>query len=345
MALSRTETSVIEFNNHALTDESTAPSITSTPSPLSSTASTTARVAILLCTYQGSRYLAEQLDSIRTQDHKNLVVCASDDGSEDNTRELLGQHQNQWNNGNFSICSGPQQGYTTNFLSLVCQPDITADFFAYADQDDIWEPDKLSRAIAKLEQIPPSVPALYCGRTCLIDENGKEIGLSPLFEKPPSFANAIVQNIGGGNTMVMNKAAREVLRSAGEKEVVYHDWWTYQLITAAGGTVIYDPTPTVRYRQHSENAIGVNTDWRDRFFRIRLLLKGRFRNWNTLNSQALQEARHLITPENQRILDNFCAARNRWLLPRLWGVWRSGVYRQTLLGNLALIAATFLKQI
>lgn len=313
--------------------------------PVNNTAHGYPLVAVLLCTHYGSRFLAEQLDSISHQEHSNFCIWASDDGSDDNTHQILEQYQSQWEAERFSIHSGPQEGFAANFLSLTCYPDIEADYFAYADQDDIWEADKLSRAIAKLENVPIDTPALYCSRTRLINEYGRGTGFSPLFNKPPSFANALIQNIGGGNTMVMNKAAREILRIAGERTVVGHDWWAYLIISGAGGTVIYDSYPTVQYRQHDNNLVGANTSWYARLLRIRLLFKGRFRTWNSINTQALQQNRKLLTPENQRILDDFCTARDRWLIPRILGIWKTGIYRQTLMGNLGLIAATILKKL
>jgi len=302
-------------------------------------------VAILLCTHHGGQFLAEQLDSIQNQEHRHHHIWASDDGSKDDTHQILEQYQPDWGKERFSIHSGPEEGYVANFLSLICFSDIQAEYFAYADQDDIWEPDKLSRAIAKLECVPNNIPALYCSRTRLIDDNGKYIGFSPLFDKPPGFANALIQNIGGGNTMVMNKAARDVFRAAGEKTVAGHDWWAYMLITGVGGSVFYDPYPTVQYRQHDNNLVGSNGNWYARLLRIKLLLNGRFRNWNNMNIQALQQNSKLLTAENQRILDEFCTARDRWLIPRLFGIWKSGIYRQTLMGNLGLIAATILKKL
>jgi len=300
-------------------------------------------VAVLLCTRNGGRYLREQLDSIEAQSHRNLNMWVSDDGSGDDTNHILEQYQSS-RSGHVSIQSGPRRGFVANYLSLIHQSDIKGDYFAYADQDDIWQPDKLSRAIGKLKSVPDNVPALYCSRTCLIDQCGQKIGFSPLFEKPPVFANALVQNIGGGNTIVMNKAARDLLCAAGDKLVVSHDWWAYMLVSGAGGIVIYDSYPSVLYRQHNSNMVGSNTGCKARLFRLRMLLKGRFRNWNTVNTQALQQVRHLLTSENQHILDEFCTARNRWLIPRISGIMRTGVYRQTFLGNLGLAAAIVLKK-
>ena len=303
-------------------------------------------VAVLLCTHHGSQFLTEQLDSIHSQKHSNISIWASDDSSNSETHQILKRYQSQWGQEHLSIHSGPQEGFVANFLSLTCHSNIQADYFAYADQDDIWESDKLSRAIVQLESIPDGVPALYCSRTQLIDESGKYIALSPIFKKPPSFANALTQNIASGNTMVMNNAARELLRTAGSKNVTSHDWWAYLVISAAGGSIFYDTHPTIRYRQHESNLIGSNLNWRARLRRLKLLLfKDQLKNCNDKNIRALQHIKHLVTPENQRTLDEFCIARHRWLIPRILGIWKAGIYRQTLAGNLSLIAAIIFKKI
>jgi glycosyltransferase involved in cell wall biosynthesis len=301
-------------------------------------------VAVLLCTRNGDLFLEEQIDSIYAQDHRNLAVWVSDDGSEDDTSLILRKYKELTRTNGFSIRSGPQKGFVANFHSLIYCPNIQADYYAYADQDDIWEPDKLSRAVAALENIPNDTPAVYCSRTRVVDKNGNDMNFSPLFKKPPSFANALVQNVGGGNTMVMNNSARELLNAACNSTVVSHDWWAYILTTGAGGTVIYDPYPSVKYRQHDNNMVGHNSDWKSRLVRLWWLMKGRFREWNSLNIQALQQGRHLLTPENQSILDEFCAARKSWLISRILSFKRAGLYRQTLLGNLGLIAAVVLKK-
>ena len=82
---------------------------------------------------------------------------------------------------------------------MVSRPEIQARAYAYADQDDVWDPDKLERARRWLDTVDPAVAALYCSRTRLIDAAGRDAGLSPLFSRPPSFANALAQNIAGGS--------------------------------------------------------------------------------------------------------------------------------------------------
>lgn len=304
------------------------------------------KVAVLMCTMQGQHFLAEQLNSIATQTHPSWAIWASDDGSDDHTHAILEYYQSHWGEDRVSIHAGPEEGSTANFLSLTCRADIDADYFAYADQDDVWESDKLERAVAWLKTIPEDVPALYGSRTLLVDARNQHIGYSPLFEREPSFRNALVQSIAGGNTMVFNRAARDLLRSAGEAvEAITHDWWAYMLVTSCGGQVHYDAHPTVRYRQHSANQFGSNADVGAQLRRARLLLQGRFRGWVDANLRALQRVRHMMTPENQQVLDEFTRARQRWVGARLVGLRRSGIFRQTLLGNLGLSLAALINRL
>jgi len=303
-------------------------------------------VAILLCSMHGQHFIAEQLESIAAQTHPHWTVWVSDDGSQDDTQEIIRQYQSTWGEAKLSVQSGPTRGYAANFLSLTRQTKIHARYYAFADQDDVWEPDKLALAVEWLDGIPVDVPALYCSRTRLIDEQGREIGFSPLIRNRPSFANALVQNIGGGNTIVFNQATRDLLREAkAEVSIVAHDWWTYQLVTGCGGEVFYDTYPSVRYRQHLNNQVGSNAGWSNNLWRLQELLKGRFRRWNDINVEALRSMRSRLTPENQRILEEFRDARNRSLIPRLLGLRRSGVNRQSRMGNLGLACAAILKRI
>jgi glycosyltransferase involved in cell wall biosynthesis len=299
-----------------------------------------AKVAILLATYNGERFLAEQINSIEAQQYKNWCLYVSDDGSTDRTNEILNFYKDKWPSGSIYIQNGPAKGSAINFCSLLASNVIDSEFFAFCDQDDIWESDKLERAIRWLDTIPSEIPALYCTRTFLVDAENKIIGLSPLFTKPPSFANAITQNIGGGNTMVFNAAARALLRKAVEDHsIVTHDWWSYIVVTGCGGRVFYDSYPSLRYRQHERNQVGMNASWAARLKRIRMLWNGHFKEWNDRNISALAKLQLELTAESRNILNIFSNARKKRLIPRLFYLSRSGIYRQTLLGNLGLIAA------
>jgi hypothetical protein len=194
--------------------------------------------------------------------------------------------------------------------------------------------------------VPPATPALYCSRTRLIDERDREVGMSPLFRRQPGFANALVQSLAGGNTMVFNDAARQVIVMAAAAgagaNVPTHDWWTYLIVSGCGGRVHYDPEPMVRYRQHDGNQIGSNTLWRERMYNVRRMMAGRLRGWHDRNIAALEIVGDRLTPGNRRTLDTFRQARQRTFVPRVVGTWRSGVYRQTAIGNIGLgVAACF----
>jgi glycosyltransferase involved in cell wall biosynthesis len=303
-------------------------------------------ITILLGTLNGGRFLAQQLVSLERQTFKNWKLIASDDGSSDETKSILQAFRRSFEPGKVKIVDGPRRGAPANFLFLACGKNLVSEYYAFCDQDDVWEADKLARAIGVLEQTGLSVPALYGSRTTLIDENGKTTGLSPLFPRTPTFRSALVQSIAGGNTMVFNQKARELLAFCGaDIDVPSHDWWLYQVTSACGGHVHYDAYPSVRYRQHSQNVIGSNMGLAARVRRLRMLRQGRFRHWSELNVAALTRIRPRMNAENQQIFDLFCKARQRPLLQRAKMFAQAGVYRQTLLGNLGLAAAVVLNKI
>ncbi|WP_252272082.1 glycosyltransferase family 2 protein [Pseudomonas subflava] len=314
-------------------------------SPSGETVTAKATVAILLSTFNGEKYLAEQLDSIAAQTYRDWIIVASDDGSEDSTLDILERYRHRFGQTRLRIIKGPGQGFATNFLSMATDRSISADYFAFCDQDDLWHPDKLERALMWLEHQPSRTASLYCSRTRLVDANGCPQGFSPLFDKPPSFRNALVQSLAGGNTMVFNRCARELLMAAGNVSVISHDWWFYILATGHGGQVHYDPRPAIDYRQHGNNLIGSNTGILDRIFRIRLMLSGHFHQWNDVNLRALAPQIELLTQSNRVILERFSKARAASLPVRIKTMLRSGVYRQTLMGNLGLVAAILLRKV
>ena len=305
------------------------------------------RVAIILGYFDGQSFIGEQLQSIIEQTHSALHIYLRDDKSEPRF-SFDGLRLDQNSLSKMSVCVRPHNiGFTNNFLNALASISDEFEYFAFSDQDDVWHEDKLEKAIAALENGPSEQPALYCARTEIVDATSEHtLGYSPLFDKPPSFANALVQNIGGGNTMVFNRAARDlILEATQDVTVVSHDWWCYQVVAGAGGHVIYDSEPCLKYRQHDHNLVGANTSWRARFLRIRGLLRGRFREWNDINLAALSAHSHLLTKSNQQVLDDFVEARQSSLIKRLFLFKRSGIYRQTLFGNLGLLLGVFLNKV
>lgn len=312
---------------------------------MSNTQESPSKVAILMCTYQGADHLEDQLLSISNQTHKNWLLWASDDNSTDGTREILYRYRENWGSERLSILKGPARGFVKNFLSLTCHSEIKADYFAYCDQDDVWEIDKLKRAINWLSTIAPQTPSLYCSRTLLIDEENNQIGFSCPPKKPPCFCNSIAQNIASGNTMVFNAAARNLLIQVGPSApVAAHDWWLYMVVTGCGGKVFYDPHPTVRYRQHGNNVIGINSSFAARLNRIKFAFQGRLKTWNDNHLQALTKIQHELSPENFRSICIFRTSRQNSIIKRLSGLHRSGIHRQSVIGNIGMIFASVLKK-
>lgn len=305
-----------------------------------------ARIAILLSTYNGAAYLCEQLESLRAQTCQDWVIHASDDGSSDATPDILDDYQRLLGADRLQIHAGPRQGFAANFLSSIRRVQGQADYFAFCDQDDLWQPDKLERGLAWAAMHSPHLPLLYCSRTRLIDANGQTIGFSPLFRRAPSFANALVQSIAGGNTMLFNAATARLLSLTPDHvPIISHDWWTYIIVTGCGGRVNYDAHPAIDYRQHGNNLIGSNSSVRDRLVRLHRMLKGTFRHWNDVNLEAVSHFRQHLTYENQQILELFGSARRAPLYRKLSLISQSGVYRQTLPGNLGLVAASLMQRL
>lgn len=303
-------------------------------------------VVILLCTFNGERFLAEQLDSLEAQSHKNWVLVASDDGSNDCTVDILLKYQAKWPRGKMSIRQGPRKGFSQNFLSLACDSEIRANYYAFCDQDDFWLPEKLKIALQTIYAYQRiDAPFLYCGRTTYVTEQLVPCGISPLFVFPPSFRNALVQSIAGGNTMVFNQSAKSLIEQAGLLDVVSHDWWIYLLVSGVGGEVFYDPVPQLLYRQHDHALVGGNDSMSARIKRIGLMLQGRFQTWNTLNINALKKVNHLLVKNHQDILKMFDILRGAKIKDRFRLIEICGLYRQTRRGTFSLILAAIFKKI
>jgi glycosyltransferase involved in cell wall biosynthesis len=303
-------------------------------------------VAILMGAYNGSKYIAQQLDSLAAQAHENWRLIVSDDGSSDETLEIVRQYQAAWGADKVEIRQGPKTGFAQNFLSMACDPAIKAVYYAFCDQDDVWLPEKLQVAIEHLESVEnPEVPHVYCGRTAYVRDNLKPYTYSPEFVFPRTFRNALIQSIAGGNTMVFNQATKTLLEKTGPVPTPSHDWWLYQIVTAAAGVVYYDPKAYILYRQHVNSLIGGNTSLWARIERIGMVLQGRFRAFSDQNIECLRKCAAHITPAAKEKVELFAKMRDAKLKDRLRLMEVCGLYRQTWRGTLSLILAALLKKI
>ncbi|MEF3090128.1 glycosyltransferase family 2 protein [Raoultella terrigena] len=305
------------------------------------------KIAILLCTYNGEKYLREQVDSIINQTYQEWVIYVSDDGSTDGTIAILEEYQRQLGEDRLFITHGPRKGFAWNFISSLQNNGTHCRYFAFCDQDDIWYIDKLARGIQYLAGFSQrNEPAVYCGRTKLIDGDGQPIGDSPLFEYKPSFCNALVQSIAGGNTMILNYPAKELVsKTPCYEEIISHDWWIYILVSGCNGHMYYDPNPSIYYRQHGDNIIGSNISMTARVLRIRKLMDGKFKIWNQKNIDLLQSFDAQLTVENKQKLKDFVKLRSSCLVDRFRTFCKLKPYRQTTLGNIALFMAVLLKKL
>ncbi|MBE0705174.1 MAG: glycosyltransferase family 2 protein [Afipia sp.] len=304
------------------------------------------QVAVLMAVRNGERFLSQQLDSLAGQESVGVDLWISDDGSSDASIDLIRRCADSGTLGRVELVDGPRRGFAENFRSLIVRAEIKADFYAFCDQDDVWDEDKLAHAIEWLKTQPAGKPALYCSRTRIIAPSGKVIGQSPRFPRPPGFRNAIVQSIAGGNTMVMNRAARDLVAEASRRtDFVSHDWWCYMIVSGAGGNVHYCSQPRVGYRQHDGNLVGENNTWRARMSRLGFLMRGRFKEWNDRNISGLAACSDLLSDDARLTLDLFMRSREGRLSARLLSLWRSGVYRQTILGGWGLYLACIVRRL
>jgi glycosyltransferase involved in cell wall biosynthesis len=304
------------------------------------------RIAVLMGTKDGAAFIDEQLRSLLAQSHPVIDLWISDDGSVDGTTAIIEAWKPRWAKGRMTLVEGPRQGFAANFRSMILDRRIDADCYAFCDQDDIWEPDRLESAVRWMQAFDAATPLMFCSRTATMTETGSLVGHSPLFRRPPSFRNALVQSIAGGNTILLNAAARDLLaRASARARFVSHDWWAYLIVTAAGGIVHYDPRPLVRYRQHAANLVGANVSWQARFSRLGRLFKGDFADWTDLNLDGLAVNRDLLGPDAAACLDLFARGRQGNLFRRMGSLRESGVYRQTFAGTLGLYLAFILGRI
>lgn len=215
------------------------------------------KVQVLLSAYNGEQYISEQIQSILNQTYPFISILIRDDGSTDQTVEVLEELMNIHPH-KIKLIKGPNVGVVSSFFELLRSAD--ADYYCFCDQDDVWLDHKVEHAITRLDSsIHTDVPAMVFTSTYLTDDELNRKGTWP---KPPaqepSFFNALYENIAIGATITMNQSARNLFiysQSVDNQKVLMHDWWFYLLISAFG-TVLFDNTPSMLYRQHSNNVVG-----------------------------------------------------------------------------------------
>jgi glycosyltransferase involved in cell wall biosynthesis len=271
-----------------------------------------ADVSVILCTYNGARYLPAMLESISLQSMRVDRLVHRDDGSSDESVDIV----RRWaaHNGvrlhtldNRSTRLGPSM----SFLTALTQS-APARWHFLADQDDVWLPFKIERAVEAIGAAS-SDPVLYASRLRVVDQSLGALRDTPK-PKQLSLSSAVCESLLTGCTMALNEPMRIlVARGGAAPEAAMHDWWLY-LLAAAFGTIEFDVEPTVLYRQHADNALGAEVrgltlSWQrfrrfaagDRGVRSRQLRALHNRYAATLPSGAGELIESLLPPEGEFI--------------------------------------------
>lgn len=227
----------------------------------------TSRIAILMATYNGEKYIEQQFDSILGQSCNNWHVFISDDCSTDATREIIAEYCNKYRDRFTDLQNKRRFGNARDhFLHLIYS--IDSEYYMLADQDDVWMPDKIriSNALMhRIEQDHPTEPILVHSDLEVVDE--KLMRLSSSFVKSSKLQpnkctlyTQLIQNCVTGCTTMFNAALRELVvsttvKTGSESPILMHDWWL-GLIASCFGIIAFMDEPTVKYRQHGSNSVG-----------------------------------------------------------------------------------------
>lgn len=268
------------------------------------------KVVVLMSTYNGERYLEEQIDSIISQTVKVKLVVR-DDGSTDKTQSILEKYRRQ---GNLDWYQGENIGFAKSFLTLLKNAP-KADFYAFADQDDYWEKNKLEVAIKQIEY--EQIPCTYCSNLKVVDENLKQIGY--YFRKgkmKTNLDNILLDNIAAGCTMVFNYMLVEYINKYNPLEITYHDWWIC-ILAATFGKVVYDEKSYIKYRQHGSNVVGFKKRKYDFTWLKNKLIEiiNKKKQWNNAKvycQELLNGYKDELTDKQIILLKDILFFNNRW---------------------------------
>ena len=214
------------------------------------------KVCVLMSTYNGEQYIAQQLESILNQKDVEVYIIISDDGSCDKTVSIIRDYQKKYLD-KIELVEGENAGVQKSFSKLInMAKDKPFDYFAFADQDDKWLNEKLITAVNILKDKSFDLPQLYFSNLCAADDKLNELGNiysanSVIMQKK----GALTRNFAYGCTCVFNKKAVEMYAKNYNARMWMHDYWLY-LICLYIGEVYYDNTSYILYRQHSNNTVG-----------------------------------------------------------------------------------------
>lgn len=287
------------------------------------------RVVVLMSTYQGERFVAEQIDSILRQLPPEGALLVRDDGSTDATPDIVAAVSDA----RVSLVRGTNLGFARSFFRLLESVPPDADIVLLSDQDDVWLPSKIERACVGLRGVEG--PGLYFTRLWLVDKSLKRFGVTLGWPRGPSFHNALAENIVTGCTIALNRQALQLVLCLGDpRQIRFHDWWIY-LVVSAFGTVVADPEPSVNYRQHGHNVLGRGSGWRRYWINLHFIRKSswvhimysQIENFSTIHGATL-------APDKRKWMDRYFDPHSwRSVLRLVFGLCR---HRQVLVDELLL---------
>ena len=266
---------------------------------------------VLLSTYNGEKYLREQIDSLLNQKGLNVSILVRDDGSTDSTHLILRDYSEK---GLLTWYTGPNLKPALSFLDLARNA-FETEYYAFCDQDDVWLPDKLSTAIKSLES--HSAELYYSSFTtvdsCLniIKENEQHHGIDRL-------GAALINMAVTGCTMVFSNRLLVAVNRYSPKRIMMHDSWLYKIALALDYKVIYDPTAHIYYRQHENNVIGAKGSiWKK--------WKSRYNRWfNFVSNDRYNEAldlydgyKNFMTPSQLSVIEPLIGYQSKSFYERL----------------------------
>ena len=210
-------------------------------------------VCILMSTYNGEKYLREQIESLRNQQGVDAKILVRDDGSNDSTTQILEQYSKE---GVLEWYAGENLKSARSFLDLIYHTPYS-DYYAFCDQDDYWMPNKLAAAIQLLEETDSGKSALYCSKTKIVDKDLHPIDQKNKFEfMALGMPSAFIINNAPGCTMVFNRYLLERVREYVPAYIGMHDSWIYKVCVVTGNQIIADKNAYIYYRQHGNNVLG-----------------------------------------------------------------------------------------
>jgi glycosyltransferase involved in cell wall biosynthesis len=295
-------------------------------------------VVILVGTYNGAAYLAEQLSSLISQTIRPSHIVIRDDGSSDQTVAILNDFKTRYPE-LIAVHQGPNLGFVGNFMTLLtlCPAEATHVFFC--DQDDQWLPEKIERAVTCLNtQVASRVPGLYFCRLTYTDSHLNPIGESPYFTRT-GLGHALFENVATGCTIAMNGSLIATLKAQQPhlQSIVAHDWWVY-LVASALGTIVFDDTPTILYRQHGGNSLGAEKSFvGDLFQRYRNFRSGTWakKRPKPMISELMRLYGSRLLPERTKLIeDGIFYKHGLWGALKLYvsgQIWRHSSFIQLLL--------------